>query len=90
MKKISTEILSEICEQFQQSSFTDVTLECQDKQLIHCHALVLAGLSHAWKKLLTSGDSDQNHVILPDVEKCQILPFIESVNQSLSQQKEQL
>ena len=90
MKEISYEILSEICEQFQQSAYTDVTIECRDKQLIHCHALVLAGLSHTWKKLLTSGDSDQNHVILPDVEKSQILPFIESVYQSLSQQKEQL
>ena len=90
MKEISSHVLSEICEQFHLSAYTDVTIECKDKQLIHCHALILAGLSHTWKKLLTATDSDQKHVILPEVEISQILTFIEGVYQSLSQQKEQL
>jgi len=90
MKRISSEILSEIYQQFQQSTYSDVTLECQNKELIHCHSLVLATVSPLWRRLLSGAKSYQKHVILPEVEKSQILPFIESVYQSLAQQREQL
>eukprot|EP00092_Neocalanus_flemingeri_P018814 GFUD01020372.1.p1 GENE.GFUD01020372.1~~GFUD01020372.1.p1 ORF type:complete len:784 (-),score=155.93 GFUD01020372.1:88-2439(-) len=90
MKQISSEILSEIYQQFQLSTYSDVTLECQDKELIHCHSLVLATISPLWKKLLSDAKTYQKYIILPEVERGEIMPFIESVYQSLAQQADQL
>ena len=74
---------------YSQISFCDGVLRKQDDMIIHLTVLSVRDDTRE----ADSRDMrycENSWLSLPDVEKGQILPFIESVYQSLSQQKEQL